>query len=162
MNVESFKGAIRDLARPNRFRVEIARLGNLRFFVKGTDIPSDGVDAIDVPYMGRIIKMPGDRPNPDWTLTVFGAESFETYNLIKAWLAEINHPERNVGFDAPTIKSDGTIVSLGRDDRILNRWKIVGCFPTMLGAIPLDWASNNAPMEFSVTMALDYVLPYGK
>lgn len=161
MNVENFKGAVRDLARPNRFEIVLSRVGDLRFYAKGTDVPAQSVDAMDVGYMGRIIKMPGDRPNPDWTITCYGSESYATYTAFERWLAEINDPVRNVGAAAQQIKAEGYIHQLGRQNQILKRWKMVGCFPTELGSISMDWSTNSTPLEFTVTLATDYILPQG-
>lgn len=159
MNVENFKGAIRDLARPNRFEVILSRVGNLQFYAKGTDVPSQSIDAMDVAYQGRIIKMPGDRPNPDWTITVYGQESYAIYTQFERWLAEMNGPETNIGAPAAQVKAEGYIHQLGRQNQVLKRWKMVGCFPIDLGTISMDWSNNSTPLEFTVTLATDYILP---
>lgn len=159
MNIENFKGSVRDLARPNRFEVTLARAGDLQFTAKGTDVPPNTVDAMDVNYQGRIIKFTGDRTNPDWTLTVYGKESYETYNAFEQWMVQINDPVANVSAAPSAVKEDGIIKQLGRDGSTLKQWKLVGAFPIELGSLPFDWSSNSTPLEFSVTLAYDYALP---
>ena len=157
-NVESFKGQVRDLSRANRFEIVLSRAGELQFYAHATSVPANTVEAMDVSYQGRILKFPGDRTNPDWTITVYGQESFEIYNNLEQWLAELNHPQANIGINAPAAKADGVIRQLGRTGDVLKEWKIVGCFPTELGEISLDWSSNNTPTEFTVTLASDYII----
>lgn len=159
MNIENFKGAFNDLARPNRFEIILSRGGNLQFFAKATTVPNISTPAMDANYQGRIIKLPGDRENPDWTITVYGSTSYDIYRAFRQWHFDQNDPVSNTGGPPTSIKEDGLIKHLGRDGAVLNTWKIVGCFPTDLGSLPLDWGSNNTPLEFEVTLAFDYWLP---
>lgn len=157
MNVDSFKSAFNDLARPNRFEVILARGGPLQFFCKATDVPGNTVDPMDVPYQGRVVKLPGDRTNPDWTMTVYGKDTYDNYNAFSQWLETINGVRTNVSATPSSVKEDGIIRQLGRNGSVLRSWKIIGCFPTELGNISLDWSNNSSPMEFTVTLANDGV-----
>lgn len=157
MNVDSFKASFNDMARPNKFEVILARAGNLQFMAKGTEVPGNSVDPMDVNYMGRIVKLPGDRQNPDWTITVYGRDTFENYNAFADWLEEINQVRGNVSAPPSAVKEDGIIRQLGRDGSVLRTWKILGCFPTELGNVSYDWGNNSTPLEFTVTLANDGV-----
>jgi hypothetical protein len=159
MDIEQFKGAFSDLARPNRFQVILSRAGNLQFFCKATTVPGNHVAAADVNYQGRIVKLPGDRENPDWTVTVYSDTTYAVYQAFQAWLKDINDPEGNTGNTPAGVKADGIINHLGRDDAVINSWQIVGCLPTELGSVELDWGTNNTVSSFTVTLANDYVLP---
>lgn len=162
MNVESFRAAFNDLARPNRFQVILQRAGNMQFFCKATDVPAQTVDAMDANYQGRIIKLPGDRTNPDWTVTVYGAIDYVIYNNIQAWLSEINDPAGNVGAVPGDIIEDAVVNQLDRQDNIIASWTLINVFPTEIGQITLDWSTNSSPMEFTANFAMDYLVPNGR
>lgn len=157
MNVEGFKGAFSDLARPNRFEVSLGRAGNMEFFCKATEVPPLSVEAMDVPYQGRIIKLPGDRTNPDWTATVYTSEDYAIYKALKQWNEQINQPQGNVSAPPAAVKEDAIVRQLNRFGSPIQTWTLVGCFPTEVGSVSFDWSNNSTPGEFTVTFAFDYV-----
>ena len=157
MNIEQFKGAFSDLARPNRFEVFVPRIGDTRMLAKGTAAPGQQIDAMDANFQGRVVKLPGDRTQADWTVTFYGDDSYNHYRALKRWSEEINGPESNVSAPPNAVKSDTRVVQLGRDGSQLFNWVIVGCFPTDVAQIDFEWSSNSTPLEFQVTFAFDYV-----
>ncbi len=161
MNVEQFKAAFNDLARPNRFQVFLSHNGgqpNLSFFCKSSSAPSQTVAAVDVNYQGRIIKLPGDRTNPTWTMKVYGSNSYEIYNSFNSWLTQSNDAVLNIGDTAANLKEDAIVNQLDRQDNVINSWRLVGVFPTEIGEIAFDWGTDNTVLEFDVTFAIDYLL----
>lgn len=161
MSIEGFKGQFADLARPNRFKVQLGRLGGqLEFLCKGTNAPADTVEQMDVNYQGRIVKLPGDRTYQDWTITVYGSIDYSIYRALKAWSEEINQPEANVSAIPEAIKEDASVFQLDRSDATIAQWRLVGAFPTEIGQIEFDWGTNSTPLEFTATFAFDYVQPF--
>lgn len=154
MNINGFKGAVRDVARANRFVVRLSRLGGtLEFLCKGTEVPNDNVEAMDVNYQGRTLKYTGDRIQADWTITVYGDNTMSIYKACQDWLEQINGKESNVSAAAPDVWEQATIQLLGRDDSVILEKTLIDVFPTDLGSLSLDWSSNNTPLEFTITFA---------
>lgn len=157
MNIEGFKGAFSDLARPNRFEVYIPRIGDTRMLAKGAAAPGQQVDPMDVNYQGRIVKIPGDRTQADWTVTFYGDNSYNHYRALKRWSEEINNPEANTSGTPASVKADARVVQLDRQGSNIFTWSMVGCFVTDLAQIDFGWDQNSSALEFSATFAFDYV-----
>lgn len=154
MDINSFKGSFTDLARANRFKVRLSRLGgNMEFLCKGTDMPGRTIDAMDTLYQGRTVKLTGDGIQTDWSVTVYGDNAMSIYKSCDAWMEEINGQDSNISANTSAISEQGTIQLLGRDGSVLVTRDIIDCFPTELGNLSLDWGSNNTPLEFSITFA---------
>jgi len=62
---------------------------------KAASIPASTIASVDVNYMGRIVKVPGNRTYEDWTITVINDEEFSIRTAFENWMAEINHPASN-------------------------------------------------------------------
>ena len=156
MDINGFKGSFQDLARANRFKVRLSRLGGtMEFLCKGTDMPGQNLEAMDVAYQGRTIKEVGDRTQTDWTVTVYGENAMSIYQACDAWMEEGNGQDSNVGAPASALREQGQVQLMGRDGSVLMTKNIVDCFPTELGSLSLDWGSNNTPLEFTITFAFN-------
>lgn len=89
---------------------------------------------------------------------MYADTTYSIYRNFEQWMIQLNDPVNNVGDVPAAVKEDGLIEQLGRDDSTLKSWKIVGCWPTSMGQIAMDWATNNAPLEFTVTLSNDYII----
>lgn len=157
MNIDGFKGSFSDLARPNRFRVSLARAGNLEFLCKATGIPAVSAPAGDAPFMGRNIKIPGDQEQEDWSITVYASTDMTEYNLMKDWVEQSNSPQANTGLNPEAVKEDGRIFLLNRQGGTIREWTIVGAMPTEVGTLDMSWDPSPDPLEFECTLAYDYI-----
>lgn len=159
MSIDNFTGAFADLARPNRFKVIVGALGgSLEFLCKGASAPAMTVGPMDANYQGRIVKLAGDRTYVDWSITVYGAVDYAIYNSLKNWSNTINDPSSNRSAGAQSeYKSDATVFQLDRTDSIVYTWNLKGVWPTEVGQIDFDWATNDTPLEFTVNFAFDYM-----
>lgn len=157
-------------ARPTLFEVQVTNkvnaLGDVKFMFtcKAASLPSSEVQAVDVFYKGRPIKVAGDRPAfPNWTVTVYNDEDFVVRNGFESWLSGLNEHEgnimgRGVGPDLKTYKSDAIVrqYSKGSDTAPIKTVSFIGLFPVRLGEIALDWESSNQIETFEVEFAYDY------
>ncbi len=172
INIESFKSQLQfGGARPSLFQVQLflggaANIGNLNeelftFLCKGAQLPSLNVEAIDVSFQDRKIKVPGSRTFPDWTVTVYNDEDFSIRNNFMEWSNRINGLEVNVTRTSVVnnLKGSAVVNQLSREGVVLASYQMVGCFPTEISAIDLSWESNNAIEEYTVTFAYDYWVP---
>ena len=88
-------------ARANLFDVTIAGGGataNLLatgvaefiFSCKAANIPAMAVGVVEVPYFGRMVKVPGNRTFDNLSLTVINDEGFELRNDVEKWMNKMN------------------------------------------------------------------------
>lgn len=193
-SIEKFKnGGLRfGGARPTLFRVFIPIFQGaetdhdihekITFLAKATSIPPSIIDYIDIPYMGRKVRVNGDRTFPDWTVTVMNDEDFEIRRALEDWHQFINSREKNIqhgtGYSLVSrYKEDlevyqygktgdgpggvpstiGTTLGGGEDEPTpIATYTFVGAFPTSISPIALDWDSVNQVEQFDVTFAYDY------
>ena len=147
--INTFRSSIgrqNGISRPNLFDVIISGRGatdiplNFLFQAKIATIPPSTLGVIEVPYFGRMIKVPGNRTFDNLSLTVINDTNFSVRNPVEAWMAKFNIQITHYGIDkVPT-----------------GIWRFVNCFPVSLGEIGLDWGSNDTAEEFTIDFAYDY------
>lgn len=156
-------------ARPNKFTVELTFpliLSNplagadSSFLVQAATLPPTIMGKIDVPYMGRTIKVNGDREYPDWEITIQNREDFALRDAFEEWVQNINSTVGNVMNPAFVdinggYKVDFTATQWTKDAAIAKVYSFVGGFPTTVGPIQLMWDQNNQIETFSVNFAYD-------
>lgn len=169
MNIDEFMSNFKGGgARPNRFYVEMtipALAGQntpLRFMCKAAQIPGSTLGTVEVPYMGRQFKVPGDRTFQEYTITVLNDVDFKLRYAFEAWMAAINTHIGNIHLKAGNrlnmkeLMATMEVNQLGRDDTVLAKYLIKDAFPTDLAAIDLAWDSNDSVEEFTVTLQYQY------
>jgi hypothetical protein len=159
-----FKGGVR----PNLYRVDI--LGpefftNFHFFCKGASIPASTVGAIDVPYRGRQLKVPGDRTYEEWTVTVLNDVDWQHRSAFENWSHRITAHSGNVSdFDSDDIGyyGDATVLHLDRSGTVIRRYVLQDIFPTSVAAIDLTSDGNDTVEEYTVGFAVNNVIIDGQ
>ena len=153
------------IARPNLFEVNISVPTTVPldttifpFQCKLATIPPSTMGVIEVPYFGRMIKIPGNRTFDNLSLTVINDEGFLIRDAVENWMELMNHHRDN--------KSSATMVDIQADISVKHfkvdgtasgdPWTFVDAFPVSLGEISLDWGSNDTAEEFSIDFAYDY------
>lgn len=169
-NVNQFRATlVNDGARPSLFEVVMslppilgaAPLTNdIIFRVKATSLPGDGISPISVPYFGREIKIAGTRSFPDWSFTIINDENFVARRNLEVWLNAINSHVGNLrspaALSAASYQADALITQFGKAGNVIKMYKMVGCFPTDVSAIDLDWSLGDQIEEFGVTLAYQW------
>lgn len=154
MNIETFKGQFKNLARMNRFEVEVIGLDNsLKFFAKGANLPGTNVPVMPVNYQGRIVNLDGDRVYEPFEMTVYGDEDMTIRKQCEAWMFAYNNPVTNVG---TLVKTEAFVTVLNRDGSVATKFLLHGCIISNVASVAMDWGTNDTPMEFSVTIDFDY------
>lgn len=155
-------------ARPTLFQVELTspfdnELNKVApWMVNSTQIPSSTINAIEVPYFGRKIKVAGDRTFDTWTVNVMNDEDFKIRHYVERWHNAINSLSDNLnttGSSAPSnYKSQGIVKQFGKanDTRPVREYTFFGIFPTNITPIELDWNSTDQIEMFAVTFAYDW------
>ena len=102
-NLTSFKGKIGYGIRPNLFMVQVTNLesnlnesdkvsgsdADFTFLCRSAGIPASTIGTVEVPFRGRVIKLPGDRTFESWTITVMADESMEVRAYFEKWMEKM-------------------------------------------------------------------------
>jgi hypothetical protein len=165
-NVTEFRAnMIGDGARPNLFSVSlvfptiatnaVAAGQKTSFLAKSAQLPGSSVGTVPMFYFGRELKFAGNRTFAQWSLQIINDEDFIIRNSLESWMNAINSHAGNLRNAAAASSSgytvDALVTQYGKTGNTLKQYKFVGVFPIDLGAIDLDWGSNDAIEEYSVT-----------
>jgi len=177
-NVDQFRTVMQyDGARPNLFEVvlnfpnyvELRGLAgsSSRFFCKSAQLPGSTIGVVNVPYFGREVKVAGNRTFADWSVTIINDEDFAIRNAMERWHRGIN--ENVLNLRSPQAISTSPAIpglSYAVDAEVyqyakvggapIKKYKFVGLWVSDIAAIELDWGSNDAIEEFTVTFAYQY------
>ena len=99
---------------PNQFRITITPpppniaigldVRRTSFLVTAAATTSNRNELFEVPFRGRIIHYPGDRPAPsDWTTTFYNDTDFMIKTAMERWSNGINDFALNTGISNPQI-----------------------------------------------------------
>ena len=164
-------------ARPNMFEVnitlpeQIAPNGDIsqdmRFLVKGAEIPAAVIGNIPVPFRGRVLPVAGDRTFNPWTVTVINDAQFNIRDAMEQWSNLINDLQFDVGDINPAdYQTKAEVFQLSRQSQgsggqsagkggeiiqTLRTYNFEGIYPTEVSAIALDYGATDQIEEFTVT-----------
>ena len=160
-------------ARANLFDVTIAGVAatthlatgvaEFKFACKAAAIPAMAVGVVEVPYFGRVVKVPGNKTFENWTVTIINDEGFTIRNGFEKWVASMGTHKGNVQSAASTKLATGLygnaeVVHYGKAGTAnkLATYNFVNIFPVSVSEIALGWDANDAIEEFTVEFAYDY------
>ena len=164
-------------ARPNMFEVnitlpeQIAPNGDIsqdmRFLVKGAEIPAAVIGNIPVPFRGRVLPVAGDRTFDPWTVTIINDASFDVRRAMEEWSNLINDLQFDVGDINPAdYQTSAQVYQLSRQSQgsggasgansgniiqTLRTYNFEGIYPNAVSSIPLDYGATDQIEEFQVT-----------
>jgi len=162
-NVERFKSELTNGgARPTQFAVQLtfpnyvsSRAGAVTkspFLVTVAELPGQSLGVTPVYYRGRLIKMAGDREFAPFQITVLNDSGFTIRSAIEQWMNGIENMANKTGALQPAqYQTDMFVSQLDRNGAVLKQYKLLGAFPVDLGAVGLDFGSNDQLSTFSVT-----------
>ena len=169
-NIDDFKAnLIGGGARANQFRVTITPPAGIAigldvrrtsFLVTAAAIPAIEMNFFEVPFRGRVINYPGDRPAPaDWTTTFYNDTDFMIRNAMERWQNAINDLDSGRGVNNTLdYCADLTVSQLDRDDVVIKVYKFVNAWPQAIAAIDLSSASATEIESFAVTFRYQHFL----
>lgn len=153
-------------ARANLFKVIFADPGvtsgvpieMASFMCKGAALPASVVGQVDVPFRGRQLKVAGDRTFENWTVTVFNDITFDVRDGFERWMNSLNAHAAGIAesVNPTTYQADFIVQQLDRTNAVLKEYNLKGAFPVNVGAIELDFGTNDAVQEFTVEFAYQY------
>ena len=154
-------------ARANLFEVKLLETPQIagldkdefRFACKAAAIPPMTIGTIDVPYFGRVVKVPGNKTFENWTVTIINDEGFAIRNGFERWVAQMSTHVGNKMTTTPTaLYGDATVKQYGKtaSDTAIAEYKFKNIFPVSVSEITLGWGENDTIEEFTVEFAYDY------
>lgn len=172
-NINNFRSSmVGDGARPNLFEVyltfptlianqDAAEASNkIRFMAKAAQLPGSTVGIVPVYYFGRELKLAGNRTFTDWTLQIINDEDFRIRDSMERWMNALNthvtNQRDNQAVSPVNYTADAVVIQYGKTGNILKSYNFIGLFPVDVAPIDLDWGSNDAIEEYSVTFAYQY------
>lgn len=154
-------------ARPNLFEVHISgakvNVGitpeNLKVHCKAASLPASLLGEIPINYMGRIIKVPGDRTYEDWTITIINDEGMKMRHYFEDWNRQINNHVANT----PALNhiqmirdTDALVKQLDRQHNVVREYKLHGIWCDNVSAVDLSYDTPDTISEFTVTLKYQY------
>lgn len=143
--------------------------GIFKFLCKAANLPASTVEAINVPFRGRNLKVAGDRTIAPWIITVINDEDFRIRTAFERWANVMSKLDDATGVTNPTsYMADAYVQQLGRgreafaesntgnQSSVLRTYKFYDIFPTEVGEIALSYDTTGQVEEFQVTFAVQY------
>lgn len=166
-NITDFQGQLTfGGARANLFQVTIdnpvdnGTFLKSSFMVQAAQIPEATIGVATVNYFGREVKLAGNRTFGDWEVTIINDEDFLIRDGMERWSNAINGLQTNLRSSplatTAQYKRSATVTQFSKTGNPIRSYQFIGIFPTTVGAIDLDWSSNDAVETFPVTFSYDY------
>ena len=179
LGILSFQKAIRGGVRPNLFSVEHnfptgvtsptitgANGAEVPFMCKSAALPATNVGTVELPFRGRVIKVPGDRSYETWTGTFYMDDAFALRSAYEKWIELTNAVDKNTAstdivdtwVDIQVTQLDkfgGTGAADGKLTE-LRTYNLVSAWPVSVSQISLAYDNNDSYEEFDVEFAYQY------
>jgi len=168
MNINEFKGRLRGGVRSNLFEVVFTYPDSISLLpqfgqrdsvlIKASQLPGATLGNIDVPFMGRQIKIAGDRTFQEWTITVLNDEDFQIRSSLETWMNAINSHQGNIGEVVAPEDYYGTanVIQLDRNGVALQEYVLRDIYPSELSPVELAFDTNDVLQEFQVTIQVNW------
>ena len=129
----------------------------MTYTVKAAQLPGSTVTAIDVPYFGRVVKVPGNKTFENWSVTVMNDENFLVRNAMERWIASMGSHEGNLVVAGGLQYGTAQVMQYSKQGgTAIQTYKFEKIFPVSVAAIDLAWDSNDTIEDFAVEFAFDY------
>ena len=174
----TFQSAIKGGVRPNLFSVEhgfptgvavptIDGTGSseesVAFMCKAAALPATNVGTVELPFRGRVLKVPGDRTYETWTGTFYMDDAFELRSAYEKWIELTNGVDTNTAtsgidniFQSIIVNQLDKFQGSSTDMPIIRSYELVQAFPVSVSQISVAYDNNDSYEEFDVESAYQY------
>ena len=170
LGVLEFQSRIKGAVRPNLFSVThnfptgiIAEDGLETYLCKSAALPASTVGTVELPFRGRVIKVPGDRTFESWTATFYMDDAFQLRGAYEKWIEATNTVDANTASKSiADILEDITVTQMdkfgGKEGSFKNirEYKLIKAFPVSVSQVSLAYDNNDSYEEFDVEFAYQY------
>ena len=130
---------------------------------KSAALPATNVGTVELPFRGRVVKVPGDRTYETWTATFYNDDAFALRSAYEKWIAVTNGVDANIAeTDISDVFRNVTVSQLDKFSgganklKILRSYELVGAWPVSVGQIAIAYDNNDSYEEFDVEFAYQY------
>lgn len=155
--------------RPNRYRVILNFPGSvpgaqnaatkISFTCVAASIPSSNMGSVDLPYMGRPVKVPGDKIFDDWSVQILLDNDFLGRGIFERWHDQMLGFRSNVAqpqmVNPINAFASAIVQALDRNETIVREYRVEGMFPTQVGEITLGYDQNDQVAMQAVNFAIN-------
>ena len=155
-----------DLTEPNVAGVAASKGSAVTYMCKSAALPATNVGTVELPFRGRVIKVPGDRTYETWTGTFYMDDAFALRSAYEKWIELTNAVDQNTASaDIVDTWEDIKITQLDKfggdgaaDGKLkeLRTYRLVQAFPVSVSQISLAYDNNDSYEEFDVEFAYQY------
>ena len=172
--VLQFQQKIRGAVRPNLFQVthkfpsnvddSTENAQNAMFLCKSAALPASTVGTVELPFRGRVIKVPGDRTFESWTATFYMDDAFALRGAYEKWIELTNSVDANTAAASMTeIMEDIQVIQLDKFTngdkngyKKIREYNLIGAFPVSVSQVSIAYDNNDSFEEFDVEFAYQY------
>ena len=170
LGVLEFQTRIKGAVRPNLFSVThnfptgiIAEDGLETYMCKSAALPASTVGTVELPFRGRVIKVPGDRTFESWTATFYMDDAFQLRGAYEKWIELTNTVDANTASASmDAVLQDISVTQMDKFNgsatkfKDIRQYKLVKGFPVSVSQVSLAYDNNDSYEEFDVEFAYQY------
>ena len=156
-----------DLAEPIVDGVSGSKGAAVTYMCKSAALPATNVGTVELPFRGRVIKVPGDRTYETWTGTFYMDDAFALRSAYEKWIELTNGVDKNTA--SADIVDTWVDIKITQLDKFggagvadatklteLRTYKLVQAFPVSVSQVSLAYDNNDSYEEFDVEFAYQY------
>ena len=155
-----------DLSEPTIAGVAASKNSAVTYMCKSAALPATNVGTVELPFRGRVIKVPGDRSYETWTGTFYMDDAFALRSAYEKWIELTNAVDKNTASaDIVDTWVDIQVTQLDKfggdgaaDGKLteLRTYNLVSAWPVSVSQISLAYDNNDSYEEFDVEFAYQY------
>ena len=159
-------GADTDLTEPTISGVAASKGSAVTYMCKSAALPATNVGTVELPFRGRVIKVPGDRTYETWTGTFYMDDAFALRSAYEKWIELTNGVDKNTAsadivetwVDIQVTQLDKFGGSGAADGKLkeLRQYNLISAFPVSVSQVSLAYDNNDSYEEFDVEFAYQY------
>tara|TARA_B100001093_G_scaffold258555_1_gene247251 strand:+ start:217 stop:798 length:582 start_codon:yes stop_codon:yes gene_type:complete len=174
----SFQKAIKGGVRPNLFQVNHSfptgvatpaitevQGGEVAYMCKAAALPATNIGTVELPFRGRVIKVPGDRTYETWTATFYMDDAFELRSAYEKWIELTNGVDTNTAtadvstagmLENITVEQLNKFGGTATDLEVIRKYELFQGFPVSVSQVSVAYDNNDSFEEFDVEFAYQY------
>ena len=174
LGVLEFQSRIKGAVRPNLFSVTHNFPSGINiedgletYMCKSAALPASTVGTVELPFRGRVIKVPGDRTFESWTATFYMDDAFKLRGAYEKWIELTNTVDANTASASmEAVLQDITVTQMDKFNgsatqfKDIRQYKLVKGFPVSVSQVSLAYDNTDSYEEFDVEFAYQYFEPY--
>ena len=155
-----------DLSEPTIAGVAASKNSAVTYMCKSAALPATNVGTVELPFRGRVIKVPGDRSYETWTGTFYMDDAFALRSAYEKWIELTNAVDKNTAsadivdtwVDIQVTQLDKFGGSGAADGKLteLRKYNLISAFPVSVSQVSLAYDNNDSYEEFDVEFAYQY------